>query len=199
MNELLMGLSQFHLTVGRVIKGNKADRYKYADLATVLDVIREPLHASGLVLTQTFESSTLVTTLWHTSGQSIESRMELPALDMRGMNAAQSLGSAISYCRRYALLALLNLAAEDDDGASSGPVGRPAAAAQAPTQAPARTLTPTEEIRQLQQRLNLPVDAVLVELQDLGANKVAELDADGVETLKTRLLDLAKSMQGVQA
>lgn len=123
MNELVTALSGFHAAVGRVPKASKADRYRYADLATVLDTVRDPLQANGLVVSQVFDGDTLVTRLMHTSGDSLESRMTLPALEMRGLNACQALGSAISYCRRYSLLAILCLAAEDDDGAGVSPLG----------------------------------------------------------------------------
>lgn len=115
--ELIKALCQFHLTVGRITKTQAADRYHYATLASVLDVIRQPMLDAHLAYTQTFEGTDLVTTLWHTSGQCITSRLTLPAVEMRGMNQCQALGSAISYCRRYSLLSLLGLATEDNDGA----------------------------------------------------------------------------------
>jgi hypothetical protein len=178
-----------------VFKQSRADRYKYADLSTVLDAVREPLLANGLVVSQTFSELELVTTLWHVSGESIESRMTLPSVETRGLNAAQAMGSAISYARRYSLLALLNLAAEDDDGASSGPA-RPAASIRSTPVAPARTavLSPTEEIMQLQQRLGLPTAAVVQSLEAMGHTRVAELSPDELEALKTRLLDLADTV-----
>lgn len=119
MSELTKALISFHQGVGSIVKNARADRYVYADLATVLAAIREPLAAAGLAVTQTFEGGELVTTLLHVGGESITSRMVLPVLESRGMNACQAFGSAISYCRRYALLALLSLASEDDDAAST--------------------------------------------------------------------------------
>lgn len=186
MKDLVTALSGFHAAVGRVLKTSKADRYRYADLATVLDTVRGPLLDNGLVVSQLFDGDALITRLMHVSGEFLESRMNLPVLDMRGMNAAQALGSAISYCRRYALLAILCLAAEDDDGAGSGPVrGQTAAHPAAPS--------PTEEIVQLQQRLGLSVEAVKTALAEMGVMKVAQLDPDGVEALKTHLVHLSQA------
>jgi len=42
----------------------------------------------------------------------------------------QGLGSAITYARRYGIMSLLNLPADDDDG--NGASGSPKSAAQAP-------------------------------------------------------------------
>ncbi len=121
MTELITALCQFHLTVGKVTRNQQADRYRYAGLADVLEVIRQPLLDAGLVLTQTFEGRDLITTLWHTSGEALASRLALPEVEQRGMNTCQALGSAISYCRRYAILSILGLATEDNDGASVEP------------------------------------------------------------------------------
>ena len=53
------------------------------------------------------------TTLVHTSGQ----RMDFAPLGIRCASDAQSIGSAITYARRYALAAVLGLSgADDDDG-----------------------------------------------------------------------------------
>lgn len=91
---------------------------KYASLTAVIDSTRGPLAKQSLMIVQTHSTTTegqatLVTTLLHSSGQYIQSHLPLvlSKQDMQGM------GSATSYARRYGLLAILNLAAEDDDGA----------------------------------------------------------------------------------
>ena len=91
-------------------------RSKYADLAAVRSVIREPLAANGLSIVQTpktVQGGVDVTTLLlHKSGQWISSSLFMPS----GKMDAHGLGSAISYARRYSIMAILSLAAEDDDG-----------------------------------------------------------------------------------
>ena len=52
------------------------------------------------------------TRLLHTTGESFSSKVYL-VLDKQNM---QGLGSAITYARRYGLLGMANLEAEDDDG-----------------------------------------------------------------------------------
>lgn len=89
---------------------------KYADLAAVRSVIREPLSNNGLSIVQlprTVEGGAIVKTiLMHTSGQFISNELFMPA----SKNDPHGLGSAITYARRYSIMSMLSLAAEDDDG-----------------------------------------------------------------------------------
>ena len=88
-------------------------RSSYADLASVIQAIKEPLSNNGLAYTQIItEDDVLVTRLMHESGESIESRMKFTS----GKGDMQSKGSAITYARRYTLQAIVGLSAEDDDG-----------------------------------------------------------------------------------
>jgi hypothetical protein len=85
-------------------------KFAYAPLDTILAAVREPLSKNGLVLVQMLDEGALVTTLLHESGASIGGRVDLPATtDIQGF------GSAITYLRRYAIQALLGIAAEEDD------------------------------------------------------------------------------------
>ena len=88
----------------------------YADLATVLEVCREPLSTNGLAIVQTLDvegdKSVLVTTLLHTSGEWISGKQILNPVK----NDPQGIGSATTYARRYGVMAIVGLAPEDDDG-----------------------------------------------------------------------------------
>jgi len=97
------------------IKTDKATyQYAYADLADVIECYRKPLSAHGLALTQAMRVQDghiiLSTKLLHLSDQWIAS--EYP---IQSYNRPQEQGSAITYARRYAVTALLGIAAEDDD------------------------------------------------------------------------------------
>lgn len=89
--------------------------YRYADLASYLDAIRQPMAANGLAIVQSPEIDndrvTVTTMIVHASGQWLLSQLSMGVSDSR----PQTLGGIITYCRRYALTAMLNLAAEDDD------------------------------------------------------------------------------------
>jgi hypothetical protein len=94
----------------------------YADLKSVWAACKVPLTSNGLSIVQTVENggekAYLVTTLLHTSGQWIRSYMPI----LMTKQDAQSLGSAITYCRRYALAAIVGVCPVDDDGEAA--IGR---------------------------------------------------------------------------
>lgn len=126
MQNLATALAGFHADVGPIHKTSAAQYGKYADLATVLSTIAPTLSKHGLSIVQTFSpleigSSTVLlrTTLLHSSGETVSSDLPMPSTDGQ-RNALHAFGAATTYLRRYALLAMLNLAAEDDDGDSFG-------------------------------------------------------------------------------
>lgn len=92
---------------------------KYATLAAAMDTIRPTLAKHGLAIIQVTDVQyvpesrvTLITRLIHSSGQFIEGKYPIePA-----KKDPQGLGTAITYARRYAVLAITGLAPEDDDG-----------------------------------------------------------------------------------
>jgi hypothetical protein len=109
---------------------NPAFRSKYADLAAVVEAVVPALNDAGVVVIQapTFDGETVSveTTLLHESGSSLTN-----TLTLRPTKAdPQGVGSAITYARRYALLALAGAAPEDDDGNSASE--RPGSGAQTP-------------------------------------------------------------------
>ena len=93
--------------------------FSYATLDSIIDTIRKPLSDNAIVFMQTVRkdggSLELVTTLAHASGQWISSTLPIEP-QQRG---PQALGSAISYVKRYALSAMLGLAADEDDDANT--------------------------------------------------------------------------------
>jgi len=99
------------------LKDGRSYSYNYADLADVIDAIREPFAANGLshiqipVLTPVDGSAGVITRIMHTSGQWVESTLMLPVNDGK----PQTLGSAITYARRYALAPMAGIASEDDE------------------------------------------------------------------------------------
>lgn len=101
--------------------GTKGGRRKYADLQAVIEAVKPHLAAAGLAVVQAPMPNpngiSLRTTLMHSSGQWIAGQIDLPIDRMGGI---QGMGSALTYARRYALSALVGIAAdEDDDGEAS--------------------------------------------------------------------------------
>jgi hypothetical protein len=111
---------------------NPAYRSKYAPLENLIDATREALSRVGLALLQLpslWGTDVVVTTvLVHSSGEWISSSLQLPGT-MRDRFDAQSVGSGITYARRYALQSILNIAGEvDDDGNAAAGIGSKEAA-----------------------------------------------------------------------
>lgn len=98
-------------------------RRKYATLADVMDAGRPALSANGLAVVQhpSGGEGGLVLTSWllHESGQWMRSRLSVPYAASQAMSETQALGSAITYCRRYAYAAICGVAVEDDDAEST--------------------------------------------------------------------------------
>ena len=93
---------------------------KYASLAHILEGIASPLAECGLGFVQFPDGDGLTTRLLHKSGEWMQA-----SLTMRPtQNTPQAHGSAITYAKRYALVAILGLRIDgDDDGnaASAAP------------------------------------------------------------------------------
>ncbi len=101
---------------------------RYADFTSCMDCCRDPLSNNGLSIMQYCETVNeklmLVTMLAHTSGQWMKSYFPLNPMKMD----SQSIGSAMTYGKRYSLSAMLGIVSddEDDDGEASHGRGQPA-------------------------------------------------------------------------
>ena len=104
----------------------------YADLASCWEACREALAANGLAVTQAPWGEDLLTTLLHSSGQWIRSRLPLRPTKQD----PQAQGSAITYARRYALCAIVGISPEDDDGEAAMGRGRRQSAGDKPPPPP---------------------------------------------------------------
>jgi hypothetical protein len=92
-------------------------RSKYVDLAGCVEAVVDSLNAAGIALIQrTSEDSTGVTVetvFVHESGEMLEcGKLHVPA----AKQDPQGYGSALTYARRYSLMAACGIAPEDDDG-----------------------------------------------------------------------------------
>lgn len=114
IGNLAKALIKFQKEVKPVKKESENPYFKskYADLASIIDTIKEPLAKNGLGYTQfPIGEFGLTTILMHESGEWIEETFTLRPVDAK----PQSVGSAITYARRYALGAILGIATEEDD------------------------------------------------------------------------------------
>lgn len=98
-------------------KTNPAFRSKYADLGACLEAVNDALLEQGIALTQRTHPDesgvTIETILMHESGEFMSSgTLHVPA----SKQDPQGYGSALTYARRYSLMAACGIAPEDDDG-----------------------------------------------------------------------------------
>ena len=119
IGKLAEALSKAQGMMKGAIKDSENPFFKtaYADLASVWDACREPLSKCGLSVTQTTRIAdngdpVIITTLLHSSGEWMSGELLVKPVKAD----PQSVGSAITYGRRYALSAIVGIAPEDDDG-----------------------------------------------------------------------------------
>lgn len=121
ITELAKALLSVQRTVQPIVKDaeNPFTKSWYASLNSVMEACRDALIENGIWLCQypvpveQPNSLGLVTKLTHAESgqwQSSLAVVPLPKADPQGM------GSAMTYCRRYALTAMLGMVTEDDDG-----------------------------------------------------------------------------------
>jgi len=118
INEIALALSkaQGMIEGAKKSSANPFFKSKYADLAEVWDACREPLASNGLSVVQSPSVKegyvSISTLLMHESGQWIKDQLEMKLLD----DKPQTVGSLITYGRRYSLSAMVGVSPEDDDG-----------------------------------------------------------------------------------
>jgi hypothetical protein len=122
----------------------------------------------------------LCTTLYHESGECLESWVLLPDIA-----DPQKVGSALTYYRRYAICAMLNLSAEDDDA-----------------QAAKQQLRKDDLLRQakeLGEALNLTAQERLnIIQQEFGKDSAGKMSVDELEILIAYLQDKVEKQGGGQ-
>lgn len=118
-------------------------RSKYVGLDGCIEAVIDSLNNNGIALLQpTHECAdgvTVETLFIHESGETMSGgKFHVPA----SKNDAQGYGSALTYARRYSLMAACGIAPEDDDGNAAS---KPAPAAAKPVAKPAPKPEPKAE------------------------------------------------------
>jgi len=112
----IKALSKVQKDLKHAKKDDKGAFGKYADLATVYEVIRKPLVENGFsyihsLTTQEDGTHFVDTLLMHETGGTFKTSLPL-IINKRDM---QGLGSAITYAKRYGISMIVGLASEEDD------------------------------------------------------------------------------------
>ena len=131
ITDLATALCLAQAQMGGAVKDSNNPFFKssYADLTSVIKVIKQPFADNGLSFVQfpiTSEGGKGVgvsTMIMHSSGQWVQGEYLLPMDKI----TAQGAGSAITYARRYALQAMAGIPTVDDDAEGAMFRGQPAA------------------------------------------------------------------------
>lgn len=123
MTEKMTNINQAFLEAQKKIKPVKKDgtnpyfNSRYATLSAVFDNVKEILNEAGFSILQPVMGDKVKTRLLFTDGTTIED--EGTPIVCKVDNDPQAQGSAITYARRYGLMSLLGLPADDDDAESA--------------------------------------------------------------------------------
>lgn len=118
IKELSSALCKAQSQMGGATKETRNSFFKssYADLSAVVKAVKEPFAENGLSYSQfpinDGDKVGVDTILMHSSGQWVSQSFTVKLTKQD----AQGAGSAITYCRRYALQAIAGIPSEDDDG-----------------------------------------------------------------------------------
>lgn len=120
IKNLTKALLKAQTQMGAAVKGAKNPFFKstYADLPTVMEVVKGPLNEAGVLVLQPacFKDGKnfITTTLIHAeTGEWTSSDTEVICSKQ---NDPQAFGAAQTYARRFGLQSMLFIPAEDDDG-----------------------------------------------------------------------------------
>lgn len=126
-------------------------RSRYADLSACVEAVIGGLNENGIALlqqTHDCEHGVAVETIFlHESGEILSAgKFSVPA----SKQDAQGYGSALTYARRYSLMAACGIAPEDDDGN----------AASRPRQEPPKAIKPKQEApsEPIKEKVDAPVE-----------------------------------------
>lgn len=119
MQKVSAALVKAQKAFGPALKSSTNPHFKsrYADLSACVEAVIDALNDNGIALIQRnieCESGVCIETVFvHESGESLSSGpLHVPA----AKQDPQGYGSALTYARRYSLMAACGIAPEDDDG-----------------------------------------------------------------------------------
>jgi len=105
-------------SIPSTVPGGAAQSFRYASLASGLDLVRKSLGRQEIAviqstaIDQTAGIVRLTTTLAHASGEWLAS--DWPVCTVADMASPHRMGASLTYARRYALFTLVGIAGEDD-------------------------------------------------------------------------------------
>lgn len=120
-------------------------RNKYASLASVRDSVIPTLAKHGIACVQFLQSTdsgvSCETMLTHQSGEWMSATLDMPATK----KDAQGYGSAATYARRYALMAVAGVVGDEDDDGNAAVAGNGKSVKATPTMGTWEAMTPEKQ------------------------------------------------------
>lgn len=119
LETLLSDLEKAQTEFPTLPKDKNGYNYKYTDLDTVISTLRPILAKHNIGFMQTLTTtgngmSAMTTRLFNAAGEWLEDTTPLPGITLAKGNAAQNLGAAITYMKRYTLCAMLGVSCDED-------------------------------------------------------------------------------------
>lgn len=192
MDKIASALVKAQRAFGPALKSSSNPHFKskYADLSACIEAVIDGLNANGIALIQKqhpHDGGVAVETIFvHESGEILSAGMlTVPA----AKQDPQGYGSALTYARRYSLMAACGIAPEDDDGNAASKPKKPEVAHSGPAIAFSQ-LSPdwqawiTDLAREVENAFESSGPAAAQELID---NNREQMEAEHVAALWSRL------------
>ncbi len=192
MNKIASALVKAQRAFGPALKSSSNPHFKskYADLSACIEAVIDGLNANGIALVQKqhpHDGGVAVETIFvHESGEMLSAgTLTVPA----AKQDPQGYGSALTYARRYSLMAACGIAPEDDDGNAASKPKNPEVAHSGPAIAFSQ-LSPdwqawiTDLAREVENAFESSGPAAAQELID---NNREQMEAEHVAALWSRL------------
>lgn len=178
-------IAEFQSRCPIIEKADKAHNKQYAAMDRIWRTIRPLLDETGLSVVWTANTVTeyglrIEGEIRHKAGHAVPISYDLPMPDkVTGQNAAQQMGSATTYAKRYALCSALGIVTgEDDDGLAAG------------TQYV--TKEQADELVAILDTLEFRRDALEAMLEYAGCDTIADIPADKFAKCRKGLLTKPK-------
>lgn len=143
INKLLAALTSAQAKFQTLPKDKAGYGYKYTDFDTVVSYVRPIMAEFKLGFMQSLTTTeagknALTTRIFNAEGEFIEDTVALPEITVGKTNAAQNMGAAITYMKRYALCAVLGISSDEDTDATTEQAPASKSAPAPKPQAPAK-------------------------------------------------------------
>jgi hypothetical protein len=178
-------IAEFQSRCPIIEKGDKAHNKAYAAMDRIWRTIRPLLDETGLSVVWTANTLTeyglrIEGEIRHKAGHAVPISYDLPMPDkVTGQNAAQQMGSATTYAKRYALCSALGIVTgEDDDGLAAG--------------TSYVTKEQADELVAILDTLEFRRDALEAMLEYAGCDTIADIPADKFAKCRKGLLTKPK-------